>query len=205
MFIISFHIFFSSCFFIKPGPTFFKNIYITPWCRISAYAIGVLTGYCVIDVGRLFRMKKHIKFSSTIFIILIGLLCLFGTYPDYILPSGLDRSITIAYQSLSRTLWSICIGWILFLCSINQGGIVNKILSSPIWSPLARLNYSCYLVHSTIILIVVFNQTMPMYFQGHLIVHYFVSYIFFSYAAAILVSIFIETPFFIMEKKFFKR
>ncbi len=150
-------------------------------------------------------MKKCIKFFTTILMILISLICLFTTYPDYILPLGLNRTIIVIYESLSRTLWSICIGWILFLCSINQGGIVNKILSWPIWAPLARLNYSCYLVHSTVILVIISNQITPMYYQGHMIVNYCVSYIVLSYAAAISVSIFIETPFFILEKKLFKR
>ncbi|CAF5119944.1 unnamed protein product, partial [Rotaria sp. Silwood1] len=150
----------------------------------------------VINVGRQYRINKCIKHFVTVLMIVIALVCLFVTYPDYILVSGLTRSELIAYQTLSRTLWSIVIGWILFLCSTNQGGIVNKILSWPIWSPFARLNYACYLVHATIIIITLYNQTMPLYYQGHLVVNNFVSHIFFSYAAAILVTMFFETPFF---------
>jgi peptidoglycan/LPS O-acetylase OafA/YrhL len=136
---------------------------------------------------------------------LIGLICLFAKYPDYILADGLSRSILIAYQTLVRTFWSLCIGWLLFICSINQGGIINKILSWSIWSPFARLNYSCYLVHTTIINIILFSQTMPIYYQGHLIVNNFISHIFVTYMAAIVIAIFFEIPFFIIEKKFFKR
>ncbi len=164
-----------------------------------------MTGYFVIDVGRLYRLNKSIKFFITILAILTALACLFTIYGDYILVPGLNRSVLVAYQSLSRTFWSICIGWLLFLCCINQGGIVNKILSWPIWSPFARLNYSCYLVHSTIIYLILFNQKMPMYYQGQLVFNNFIAHIFLSYAAAILVAIFFETPFFIIEKKFFKR
>ena len=127
------------------------------------------------------------------------------TCPDYILVPGLSRSELVAYQTLLRTLWSIIIGWLLFLCSINQDGIINKILSWPIWSPFAKLNYSCYLVHATIIFTMLVSQAMPLYYQGHLVVNNFVSHIFFSYAAATVVAIFFETPFFIIEKKLFKR
>ncbi|CAF1432045.1 unnamed protein product [Adineta steineri] len=137
--------------------------------------------------------------------ILFSLICIFTTYPDYILPDGLNRTILVIYQSLSRTLWAIVIGWVLFLCSVNQGGIVNKILSWPIWAPLSRLNYSCYLVHAVILNIILYNQKLPLYYQGHLIVNNFVSHIFFSYSASIVVAIFFETPFFIIEKKIFKR
>ena len=159
----------------------------------------------MIDVGRLFRIKKSLKFLTSILLVLIALLCLFTTYPDYILPAGLNRTILVIYQSLSRALWSICIGWILFLCSTNQGGIVNKILSWPIWSPLARLNYSCYLVHWTVLLVIIYNHVTPTYYQGQMMINYCIAYIVLSYAAAILVSVFIETPFFVLEKKVFKR
>ncbi|CAF1165447.1 unnamed protein product [Rotaria sordida] len=186
-------------------PSFFKSVYIKPWCRISAYAVGLLTGYIVIITGRQYRINRYSKIIGTILIIVIGLACLFTTYPNSIHVPGLSRSEIVAYASLSRTFWSIVIGWLLFLCSTNQGGIVNKILSWPVWTPLARLNYSCYLVHSMILHIIIFNQTMPFYYQGHLVINNFISHIFFSYVAAILVSIFFETPFFIIEKKLFKR
>lgn len=150
-------------------------------------------------------MSRCVKYFVTILLIPIGLACLFTTYPDYILASGLNRSILVGYQSLVRTFWSICIGWLLFLCSINQGGIVNKILSWSIWSPFAKLNYSCYLIHATIINIILYSQIVPMYYQGHLVVNNFISHIFISYVTAILVMIFFETPFFIIEKRIFKR
>ncbi|UJR38468.1 hypothetical protein I4U23_031136 [Adineta vaga] len=189
----------------KPGPTFYKNIYITPWCRISAYAIGLLTGFIVTNLGREYRLNKLTKIFGSIISIILVVLCLFTNYPEYILASGLNRSIVVAYQSLARTFWAIVIGWILFLCSTYQGGLVNKILSWPIWAPLARLNYSCYLIHSTVLHTMIYSQRMPFFYQPHLVVNNFVSQIFFSYLAAILVSIFFETPFFVLEKKLFKR
>ncbi|CAF1073401.1 unnamed protein product [Adineta steineri] len=187
------------------GPSFYNNVYIKPWCRISAYAIGLLTGYIVIITGREYHINRRNKIIVTILIIIIGFMWLLVTNSDSIRASGLSRPVTVVYMSLSRTLWSIVIGWLLFICSINQGGIVTQILSWPIWTSLARINYSCYLVHSTILHIIIFNQTMPFYYQRYLAINNFISHIFFSYAAAILVSIFFETPFFIMEKKLFKR
>ncbi|CAF4050196.1 unnamed protein product, partial [Rotaria sordida] len=37
------------------GPSFFSKIYIAPWCRISAYAIGLLTGFIFINTGHSYR------------------------------------------------------------------------------------------------------------------------------------------------------
>ena len=165
----------------------------------------MITGYIVLESGRQYRVHQITKYIGTAVITVIGLACLFSTYPDYILAAGLNRTILIVYQTLSRLLWSLAIGWMLLLCKTNQAGIVNTILSWPIWAPFARLNYSCYLIHATIINISIFNQTMPVYFQGILVINNFVSHIFFSYTAAILVSILFETPFFIIEKRIFRR
>jgi peptidoglycan/LPS O-acetylase OafA/YrhL len=158
-----------------------------------------------VNFGREYRVNRYTKIFGTILAILLGLASLFTTYPDYSLPAGLSRPILVAYQSLARTFWSIAIGWILFLCSIYQGGLVNKILSWSIWAPLARLNYSCYLVHYTVVLVMIYSQRMPFYYQPHLVINNFVAQIFFSYLVAIVVTIFVETPFFIIEKKLFKR
>jgi peptidoglycan/LPS O-acetylase OafA/YrhL len=167
--------------------------------------VGLITGFFVINFGREYRLNRNIKIFGTIMAILFGLACLFTTYPDYILASGLNRSITVAYQSLARTFWSIAIGWLLFLCSIHQGGLVNRILSWSIWAPLARLNYSCYLIHSTVLHTMIYSQKMPFYYQPHLVVNNFIAQIFFSYVSAIVVTIFFETPFFVLEKRLFKR
>ena len=104
-----------------------------------------------------------------------------------------------------RTLWSLAIGWLFFLCMINRARLINRMLSWSIWIPLARLNYATYLTHLTLIYIIMTNQHMPFYYQLHLVVNNFVVHIFFSYLTAILVVIFIETPFFLIEKRLFKR
>jgi peptidoglycan/LPS O-acetylase OafA/YrhL len=150
-------------------------------------------------------MNKNLLILGNILTILFVLICLFAIYPDTILNPGIDRTSFIFYQSLSRPLWSIAIGWLFFLCMTNRAGIINKILSWPIWIPLARLNYATYLTHLTLIFIMITNQRIPFYYQPHLVINNFVVHIFFSYITAILVVIFIETPFFIIEKKLFKR
>lgn len=157
------------------------------------------------NTGRSYRMRKSIVVFFSIIATILALICLFAMYSDSILVPGIDRTSFIFYQSLSRTIWSVSIGWLFFLCMINRGGIVNKILSWSVWAPLARLNYATYLIHLTLIFIMNTSQRIPFYFQPHLVINNFVSHIFFSYVTAVIIVIFIETPFFILEKKLFKR
>ncbi|CAF3785753.1 unnamed protein product [Rotaria sordida] len=51
------------------GPSFFNKIYIAPWCRISAYAIGLLTGFILINTGHSYRSNTFpicIHYSNTV-------------------------------------------------------------------------------------------------------------------------------------------
>ncbi|CAF3458515.1 unnamed protein product [Rotaria socialis] len=187
------------------GPNFFDKIYQTPWCRISPYAFGLLTGFVVVSTGRNYRLNTIVRVIGNILATVLGLVCIFSTYGDYILVPGLSRASLVAYQVLSRVGWSMSISWLIFICSINQGGIVNRILSFSIWTPLARLNYAAYLIHSTVIFVTYFNQSAPLYYQTMTSVNSFVSILCFSYLAAVVVVIFFETPFFVLEKKFLKR
>ncbi|CAF3638284.1 unnamed protein product [Rotaria sp. Silwood1] len=187
------------------GPTLYEKVYLTPWCRISPYAIGLLTGFIVYNTGRSYRSNIYTKIFGSILAIVIGLTCIFVLYPDYAFVPGISRSANIAHQTLSRSFWALVIGWLLFLCSTNQGGIVNTILSWSIWSPLARLNYSAYLIHTIILFITIYNQSMPYYFQPHLVLNSYISNLFFVYVAATVSVIFFETPFVVLEKKLFKR
>jgi hypothetical protein len=178
---------------------------MAPWCRISPYAIGLLTGFLVSNTGRTYHLNRIVRLIGNLLATVLALTCIFANYGDFILPSGLSRASTIAYQALSRPAWSISIAWLIFVCSVNHGGIVNRILSSMYWSPFARLNYAAYLVHITVIFITVFNQSNPLYYQFMSCVNSFVSQLFFSYLAATVIVIVFETPFFILEKKLFKR
>ena len=145
------------------------------------------------------------KTSGNILAIILFLICILVPYYDIITPQGLTRPLSITYQVLSRTLWSMAIGWLIFLCSTNNAKTVNKILSWPAFVPLARLNYSAYLIHSMVIYVLIYNLVEPIHFQPHVLIQYFVSNTLLTYTAAIIIVIFFEAPFFVIEKKLSKQ
>lgn len=150
-------------------------------------------------------MKKSTVIICNTLAFLNALACIFVIYPDNILPHGVSQTYFVLYNSLSRTCWSLTIGWLIFLCMNNRNGLVKQILSWPIWLPFSKLNYATYLIHLSIIYLMNFNQRIPFYYQGYLVVNNFIVHIFVSYFIAIFFVIFIETPFFLIEKKLFKR
>jgi peptidoglycan/LPS O-acetylase OafA/YrhL len=51
-------------------------------------------------------------------------------------------------------------------------GIFNKILSWQIWTPLARLSYSAYLVHQIILVYFYSSMQHPFYLQDETMVYF---------------------------------
>jgi peptidoglycan/LPS O-acetylase OafA/YrhL len=60
-------------------------------------------------------------------------------------------SATFLYTALSRALWSICIGTLIYYCLHGRGAIVEKILSLKFFTVMAHLSFGAYLIHPIII------------------------------------------------------
>lgn len=173
---------------------FFEKVYITPWCRIGPFIIGMIT--------KLILEEHHFTFSTikviiyTIISFLLAVVCIFFPfYFDYF-----PKFTHIIYQSLSHQCWSIAIAWLIVACYTNHGGLVNKILSWPIWAVIGRLSYSAYLIHVIIILAEVYNRLSTIHYQTSVILNAFISQTFLTLLASIFVVIIVETPFNLMEK-----
>lgn len=133
---------------------FFQHLYIVPWCRIAPYLFGMFTGYLITIYNNnqsQLNLTKLLNLMCWFISILITVVVVFGLYPD-ISGNPISRSGHIIYQTFSRVGWSLALSYIIFACITSHGGIVNRILSWPIWVPLSRLTYSTFLVHCMFII-----------------------------------------------------
>lgn len=178
-----------------PSLDFFEKIYVTPWCRIGPFLIGMMTKLVLEDSSCILSTLKKI-FGTTI-AILLALICMF--LPFY--SDSLPRWLLILYQSMSRSCWSISIAWLIILCSTRQIPRLNKFLSWPIWTILARMSYSAYLIHATIILTEVYNRYSVLHYQVGVIFSGFLGQIFITFLASLCVILLIESPCSTLTKK----
>jgi len=174
---------------------FFEKVYITPWCRIGPFIIGMMT--------KLILEQYHSTLSSikviiyTIISIILAMICIyFPFYSNYF-----PKFVRIIYQSLSHQCWAIAIGWLIFACCTDHGGLVNKILSWSFWTIIARLSYSAYLIHTIIILVQVYNRLSTIHYQTSVILNTFISQTILTLLMSIFVVILVETPFNLFEKQ----
>ncbi len=178
-----------------PSVDFFEQVYITPWCRIGAFIIGMITKLIIEEYRPTLSLIKMIVYTTAS--IILAMSCVyFPFYSNYF-----PKAVNIIYQSLSHQCWSISIGWLIFACSTNHGGLVNKILSWPFWIIMARLSYSAYLIHTMIIFVQVYNRSSTIHYQTSVVFNNFISQTILTLLASIFVVILVETPCSLIEKR----
>lgn len=178
---------------------YFEKIYIKPWCRMGPFLIGMLTKL-LLEYYHSTLSFIRISFLTIISIVFV-LICFY--FPFYFHTS--PRAVNIIYQTFSHQLWALAIGWLVFACSTNHAGIINRILSWSIWTIFARLSYVAYLIHTIIILTNTYNRLSTIHYQTSIIFDTFISQCFYTLIASIFVVILIESPCQIFERHIRKR
>ena len=87
--------------------------------------------------------------------LLVGFLVVYGLVP-YQKDPTLDASLAerAIYGGFHRLAWALALSWVILACIKGAGGPVNRILSCPVWAPLARMSFAIYLVHRTVMNVV---------------------------------------------------
>lgn len=96
---------------------------------------------------------------------------LFAPYSAF---KGHQPSLTEAalYLSIHRTAWAIALGWLVFACSTERGGPINRLLSWSAFGPLSNLSYLAYLVHPLLMLYHTGRTRERVYFGHYELVRY---------------------------------
>lgn len=176
-----------------------QEIYFKPWTRIGPYVIGFLTGYLLFVTDCKVKMSKVANALGWLIATTLALLVLYGLYtPDGTPNLGEDTSAL--YNATFRTVWGICVAWVIFACATGYGGPVNSLLSWRAVIPLSRLTYCAYLVHPLVLYTYYSSRRMLMTWYDLEVVYLFLGHLVISYAAAFVISLAFESPMMGLEK-----
>ncbi|GFN88536.1 nose resistant to fluoxetine protein 6 [Plakobranchus ocellatus] len=157
------------------------------WCRLLPTAVGL-------------NVLGWIACIATTSAIIFGLTRSFILRPDLV-PMTLIQSVV--YITLTRTVWGLCVAWIIIMCSCGKGGPINAFLSIPVLKPLSRLTYMAYLVHEIVLMWHVMGSQQAITLSDINMVVYFFSYLTITYTLATLTTLMWEAPFMAIEKMIF--
>ncbi|XP_060080527.1 O-acyltransferase like protein-like [Ylistrum balloti] len=197
----------SSQFTLIPSPhaaNYFPEYYIKPYCRMGPYIVGILTGYILYKTGNKYKISKPLNLLIWAFVAALACVVLYGTYQE---SNGHPMSVSIAamYNALHKSLWGVCVSWVVFACVTGNGGYVNTLLSWSPFVPLGRLTYCAYLVHPIIMAAYYKMLRQGVYATDFSIIYLFFGHLVLSYMVAFVVSLAFESPMMGLERTILKK
>ncbi|XP_069123540.1 nose resistant to fluoxetine protein 6-like [Argopecten irradians] len=178
--------------------------YMVPWCRMGPYIVGIVTGYTIYQTNGQYKIPKVLNLLIWLVMAVIACVVLYGISGPV---NGhlWDNGVTSLYNALHRSVWGMCVCWVIFACVTGNGGIVNDFLSWKLFVPLGRLSYCIYLTH--ILVINYYFQTMrqPLYGTTLEYTFIFLGCLVLSILTATVATLAFETPMMALEKIIFRR
>uniref|UniRef100_A0A0K0FNJ9 NRF domain-containing protein n=1 Tax=Strongyloides venezuelensis TaxID=75913 RepID=A0A0K0FNJ9_STRVS len=130
---------------MKDHSDYTEFMYNAPWIRCQIYIIGMLVGY-FLQMKESFKISFHLNMLGW-FISLIIMVVDVISLKDWVSGKPMDLFPRAMYSAFSKVGWGVSLSFIVISCFYGQGGIINKFMSWPFWSPLGRITYSTYLIH----------------------------------------------------------
>ncbi|CEF63400.1 Acyltransferase 3 domain and Nose resistant-to-fluoxetine protein, N-terminal domain-containing protein [Strongyloides ratti] len=138
---------------MKDYTDYTEFMYNAPWIRCQIYIIGMLVGYFL-------QMKKSLKIPFFVNILgwIVSLIIMVAdviSIRDWASGLPMDLFPRAMYSAFSKIGWGISLSFIVISCFYGHGGIINRFMSWPLWSPLGKITYSTYLIHLMVITYVI--------------------------------------------------
>lgn len=183
---------------------YFTQIYIMPTCRAAPYLIGFALAY-LMQTTRLSSIKLSARTCSLAWIcasvsMLLVLFCMLPAFNQpHVVPSKLVSAI---YSSLSRPIWALSVGWIVFACATNNcWPIVASLLGAKMFVPLSRLTYPAFLVHP-ILMAIFYGRSETVFNFSHLLMVYFIiGNLVLTYIVSYFLALAFELPMQMIERE----
>jgi len=178
-------------------------VYMKPYCRITPYIVGLFLGYLLVN-----DIKPN-KNSMGSCIVLIGwlsavvgaLTVIYGPWHIFVANGTFFTDIESGlYAACHRFVWGSAVAWLIYACHYKRSGVINTILSWPVWMPLSRLTYGAFLMHMEVIYVYILTKETPIHYQVNETVFSIVPIWVFSYAGAYVLAVLVEYPVLNLEK-----
>ena len=213
---------------LDPGnsPNFAWYYYGKPYCRVGPYAVGIGVGlilfafrhwkatgevydpFALSIANSLFksRIVRYIGLIIGVFLVTFCVFIQFSAYKDT--KNGWDawtNEENWTFFAIDRICISTGLSLVFLPILFGQFSIISEFLCSNLWTPLARLNFSCYLMHYALLGIYYHNKHTAVHFDMWNTWSDFLCLTVCSYATALVVCLMVESPSMGLEKLLLRR
>ncbi|XP_069125479.1 nose resistant to fluoxetine protein 6-like [Argopecten irradians] len=201
--------------FLATYDNYFNDYYIVPWCRMGSYIVGIVTGYIIYRTkgkeARAFLKGENAQLKAKGINILIWISVAVTACVEVYSINGpanghaWSNGVNALYNAVHRSVWGMCVCWVIFACVTGNGGIVNDFLSWKLFVPLGRLSYCIYLTHILVLQYYILSVRQPIYATTLVMIFIFLGTLMLSILVSIVASLAFEAPMMALEKVIFRR
>ncbi|XP_029847071.3 nose resistant to fluoxetine protein 6 isoform X1 [Ixodes scapularis] len=176
-------------------------VYVRPFTHVGSYCSGLLFGYFVVKFP---DIKIHKVTQVALWLVASAVaLCVVMVPHEWLkgnFPSRIEAGI---YAGLHRSVWAVCLGWLVYACVTGRAGLLNRFLSWNFFVPLSRLSLGAYLTSIFILTIRgTYRREIGEYYHFPMVM-LFLSTTFLSYLTAYVLFLLVECPVGNIEKRLF--
>jgi len=178
---------------------YYDTIYTKPYARAPPYILGIMAAvyYLHLETRGSLQIPKWVLAIGYVVSAIAMLVTVYGTqslYASFSGGPGWTEAEQILYISFSRFVFVGGVAFLMHACFCGYGGILKSLFESSIWTPLARLTYTAYLLHPVIIWVVYSNRTQIFHYDGFIHADEFLAHTVMAFAAAAVMFVLLEKP-----------
>jgi peptidoglycan/LPS O-acetylase OafA/YrhL len=193
--------------------------YAKPHVRAQTYLAGMLLAMMLQDRMRNLSLTLTTRLAMVTAILILTLVsfitaagaysrraCRYEEWPELNeCGSTWTAGQTFWYAATSRAFWALGIGIICFLCLQGAGGMVNTLLSLPVWTPLSYLSFGAYLLHPIVIFVYQFGDRQKESFRLSTFGLDYLAVSIVSFALSLAFTLIVELPCASISKRLLSR
>ncbi|XP_069123539.1 nose resistant to fluoxetine protein 6-like [Argopecten irradians] len=184
--------------------TYLYDYYMVPWCRMGPYIVGIVTGYILYRTKGQYKIRRGINLLIWLAVAVAACLVVYGINGPANGHSW-SNGVNALYNAVHRSVWGMCVCWVIFACVTGNGGVVNDFLSWKLFVPLGRLSYCIYLTHILVLQYYLLTLRLPIYATTLRFIFIFLGTLMLSILVSIVASLAFEAPMMALEKVIFRR
>ncbi|XP_063914236.1 nose resistant to fluoxetine protein 6-like [Zophobas morio] len=172
-----------------------EGIYFSTISRLPAWFVGTFFGYVLYrDSHKKIRISKQV--NSALWALVLSTIVALVFYHKISFQGEYKEYISAFYHTFCRLFWCLSVCYIILSCCTGHSKLVDSFLSHPVFIVMGKLTYSLYLVHLTVIFVVMAHRKHLGYFSSFEIWFEFCGHFMIMLISATLLFLVFEAPVF---------
>jgi len=189
---------------------FTTQFYTKPWCRCPAFFVGIAVGWAwpsLLEKYKGRHQTMRTRMNSLMWSVLGVGLCFAATFGRMAffqcdlescfdpVKSPVPRLFQYLWGSFAILAWCVGLAIIMVLCFLDRFlPLIQAFLTFTFWQPIAKLSYSAYLIHTSVLIWNTCQRDRPVSYRPTDFFFHFVSFTAVSLLAGFCVFMLVEKP-----------